>query len=704
MSSKSRRSSDADLVRQEDAARSFDDWRRLDAVSLRLKCNFYNVTATGRKDTLATRLLEYFQLEQETPPPASGDDDSVSGHSQRDDIVDIRVNADDDLSFGEDEASDDGEILSPSNNTHVNENVEIIPDNSGENVAQSPQHHEEIDATNTDNNIVAPIKDGPLAATDNLPALNVNKDGGNRRENSVTSARSRVSSNKNNVTPRSRSRSKKHSPKPTKSRASTKTTSVLSPPRNSSSADKKLDLIYHQSRATNSELRNIKDKQSSLEKYVEQEIKALQRQVNTTNKRAPASTPRDNPRKRPRSNDVAQSLSPPPPPPSTQLPSNYAPFPDSSNVIHGLHNASNNNSNNTGTSPATAIPMPSVVNVPWAPIQNPFLPPSIKETLLKKIEEQQFVDFSDLLPENQATDVTNPSERPIIMIDKESGLLQQKDMSSKKVKVDSFHRWVTCWTIFSQAHLHYHPDDFFNLHTYFAQMVNFFGQYRLEACLKYDTEFRLLMASQRKLAPERRSVSWTEVSEYNRIRCISGREMTLCSYCKAYGHMEVNCRLKHQQEAKGGITQQIAAAITNAQQQNRNSSYQPNRSSNTAYSGTYQNSQTISSNHFRGQPQRSYQANHQQHQHRSHQTYPQQQQQQLQQQQRHSTFSQQQHQQPPGRTRLPPSSKACRYFNSNLACNRSPCQFLHACSNCGRTDHNFTTCTTTSSTNFIPPS
>ena len=192
MSSKSRRSSDADLVRQEDAARSFDDWRRLDAVSLRLKCNFYNVTATGRKDTLATRLLEHFQLEQETPPPASEDDDSVSGHSQRDDIVDIRINPHDDLNFEDDDILDDGEIPSPSHNTHEGEDVELIPNNPDENVAQLPRHHDEIDATNTDNNNVAQIQDGPLTATDNLPAPNVNKDGGNRRETRRTKTTSHL--------------------------------------------------------------------------------------------------------------------------------------------------------------------------------------------------------------------------------------------------------------------------------------------------------------------------------------------------------------------------------------------------------------------------------------------------------------------------------------------------------------------------------
>ena len=42
---------------------------------------------------------------------------------------------------------------------------------------------------------------------------------------------------------------------------------------------------------------------------------------------------------------------------------------------------------------------------PWNAFRNPFVPPSIKETVVKKIESRQFVDFIDLLPENQVTSI-----------------------------------------------------------------------------------------------------------------------------------------------------------------------------------------------------------------------------------------------------------------------------------------------------------
>ena len=48
------------LIRKEDAARTATEWIKLDTTSLRLKCNEYNVEATGKKDALVGRLMEYF--------------------------------------------------------------------------------------------------------------------------------------------------------------------------------------------------------------------------------------------------------------------------------------------------------------------------------------------------------------------------------------------------------------------------------------------------------------------------------------------------------------------------------------------------------------------------------------------------------------------------------------------------------------------
>ena len=96
MPSNSRRASDAERIRQEDADRSFELWKKLDTMSLRLKCNTYNLISTGKKENLAVRLFEYFQERDVTPPPQespSPSDEELPVHP--DDI--LEVNAPDDV-------------------------------------------------------------------------------------------------------------------------------------------------------------------------------------------------------------------------------------------------------------------------------------------------------------------------------------------------------------------------------------------------------------------------------------------------------------------------------------------------------------------------------------------------------------------------------------------------------------------------------
>ena len=288
---------------------------------------------------------------------------------------------------------------------------------------------------------------------------------------------------------------------------------------------------------------------------------------------------------------------------------------------------------------------------------------------MKKIEDRQFVDFQDLHPENQAAEIVNSSDGAFITVDQDSGLLRQKDQSHKKVKVNSFHRWVVCWNIFAQAHLHFHPTDYHKLFCYFSRMVIRFGQYKFDACLRYDRECRLRIANQRNLNPARRTVCWTQTCDEIRIACLTGHELSSCAYCKAHGHIEATCRLKLDRETKGSLTQQIAAAIANRQPQ-----YRPQPSTamprSSAFAATHQHASQVNSNSFRN-------TNQQQQQKPKHQVTP------------------------PAKP-TPPGQRACRYFNRNIACLRNPCQFAHVCSFCGRSDHNLTTCDTVTSTHFTP--
>ena len=292
------------------------------------------------------------------------------------------------------------------------------------------------------------------------------------------------------------------------------------------------------------------------------------------------------------------------------------------------------------------------------------MPPALKETVLKKIEDRIFVDFQDLHPDNQMADYTNSTNTPIIQVDQHSGLLSQKDFAIRKAKINSYQRWSSCWMIFAQAHLHYHPEDYYLLFSYHAIMVENFNTYRYDACVKYDRNFRLSLANQRTLAPNRKTVHWTELNQAIKNWTLAGQELTRCDYCKGTGHTANNCRQKQEDEARN-LPRQIAAAITEVFPHS-NHYQQPPRPQQTNYSA------------FRGRQNSN----------------------------NNNNNPNQQVQQSPTNPNavIPPHQKPCRRFNSNVPCAKPPCQFLHACSGCGLSNHNLTTCYRSSSTNFIPVS
>ena len=303
---------------------------------------------------------------------------------------------------------------------------------------------------------------------------------------------------------------------------------------------------------------------------------------------------------------------------------------------------------------------------PWASFRNPFMPPALKETLLKKIEDRIFVDFQDLHPDNQMADFSNSTNTPTIQVDQHSGLLSQKDFAIRKARINSFPRWSSCFMLFAQAHLHYHPEDYFLLFTYHAIMIEHFNTYHYEACVKYDRNVRLSMANQRTLAPERKTVHWNEVNQPIKTWYLSGNELTRCSYCKGTGHYPSACRQKQDDEGRN-LPRQIAAAITEVfpQPPYQQAFQQP-------AARLHQQQPTFGA--FRGR-QSSTNNYHQQ----NHQSYTQ-------------------------SNPVPAQQKYCRRFNTNSQCAKPPCQFIHACSACGLSNHNLTTCYRATSTNFIPVS
>ena len=76
------------LTEEEDSQRSLAQWLRLDVASLRLKCNNYNITATGRKGELAERLFKNFAII--TGSSSSSDDESsiLESDAEAEDVSD----------------------------------------------------------------------------------------------------------------------------------------------------------------------------------------------------------------------------------------------------------------------------------------------------------------------------------------------------------------------------------------------------------------------------------------------------------------------------------------------------------------------------------------------------------------------------------------------------------------------------------------
>ena len=294
---------------------------------------------------------------------------------------------------------------------------------------------------------------------------------------------------------------------------------------------------------------------------------------------------------------------------------------------------------------------------------NPFLPPSIKVSILKKIYRREFVDFEELLPGNQTSSALAKHES-CISIDKRSHTLKFDKDKVKNEKVDSFSKWLLAWNSFLQAHLHYHPEDYYNLMTYqklFCQLVN---KYRFDACASYDRYFRLSMANQQTLSADLRSVSWVSICEEYRAMYLIDNPLPHCFTCKSKGHFAQNCPDKKttQSDTPQNPTVTTVGSHTNFRK-SRTQSFQNS-------SGFQQQPQQVRFPQFHIQPQQ-------------------------QQQQQFQPVQQQQQQRPA-------LVKPCYRYNGSGQCAKPPCQFLHICSICFRDSHPAKDCYAQSSSVFRP--
>ena len=616
--SQSKRSSLPDLIRREDGARTHEDWAVLDATSLRLKCNLYNIVSTGKKDILIDRLLTYFQTNDEQSSDASA--------AEEENEVAL------DLTLGD----------------HV--------DNEGQ------QEEFEHNSSTTSERSASST---PGNNNNKRKVSSEKKNGGRKTHNGTKSTRRKRTSP---------TKTKQRKPSPP---AKSSTSDTVTPQQDDiSMLDDKLELILSSLQATQGDIQIIRNQQSVLEKRVDEQLTTSLGSKRVSNETIITTSKKSKPNTTNTSTTSVLSFATPAPT-STSVPSN-----SSSDLPSFAHHqqsqqqqqqqqllpspsttpASNGTQINYLTGNTYSVPLTQSESTdPWAHFRNPFLPPAIKESILKKIEDRTFVNFKDLHPDNQTAD--SSSSNPTIHIDQQSGLLSQKEFSVRKVKILSYPRWSSCWMIFAQAHLHYHPEDYFRLFVYQSIMVENFNTYKYEACLKYDADCRMSIANQRNLAPERQTVFWTELNLAIRNKRLSGNELTRCEYCKGTGHYASACRQKMEDEAKN-LPRQIAAAITEVFPRQQ---YQHHASNNSAHQPTF--------HAFRGRQSNSLNNNNNNNDANN-----------------------------PSQNNIPPYQKPCRRFNGNTPCAKPPCQFLHACSNCGLANHNATTCYRTTSTNFIPTS
>ena len=276
---------------------------------------------------------------------------------------------------------------------------------------------------------------------------------------------------------------------------------------------------------------------------------------------------------------------------------------------------------------------------------NPFLPPSVKVSLLRKIHRMEFVELEELLPANQTTSSLAKHES-IISIDRRSQTLKFDKDKVKKEKVDTLAKWMLAWNAYMQAYLHYHPQAYFELFSYqklFCQLAN---RYKFEACVQYDTNFRLSMANQQTLHADLRSVSYLRVCEEYKSQYLMDHPLPNCYHCKSQGHFSHSCPEK---KGSGSSSSSSGASAMIPAASGAQSSFRSRQQGNSGQPAAQQRPQQPSQAQGAGGAQ----------------------------------------------------FKPCFRFNGSGNCTKPPCQFMHVCSICFR-DHAARDCFLQSSSAFRP--
>ena len=173
---------------------------------------------------------------------------------------------------------------------------------------------------------------------------------------------------------------------------------------------------------------------------------------------------------------------------------------------------------------------------------NPFTPPPIPSSIMKKIYKDEYVDFEDMLP---PTPVQMLDDQNIQIEMASTGFLQLKK-KHKVVRINDFPSWVTAWKAFFQASLCKDQSKCHQVFSYFKNFSQLDRKYRFDVCLIYDKAHRTILAAQAMLPANQQTTFWQKNNEELVTSILTGALLPSCYTFHSTGHYASSCPLNTQ--------------------------------------------------------------------------------------------------------------------------------------------------------------
>lgn len=185
-----------------------------------------------------------------------------------------------------------------------------------------------------------------------------------------------------------------------------------------------------------------------------------------------------------------------------------------------------------------------VFNIPKSKMAASYHLPSIKKSMLRTIRKKHFCCFDKLKPKKlylRSQEEKLGKEKLDLRFDLKKKRLEVS--KQKSLGVQNFSEWMETWNIFTQAHLHYFPEDGEALFSYQKSITRFHVSYPFEAVYSYDIDFRNLLAIEKNLPPEEKQVEWAKINEELEQVHLKGNRRTepTCYKCNTKGHYSNKC-------------------------------------------------------------------------------------------------------------------------------------------------------------------